>query len=49
MEGHTEKLMNLCSLCCVKIQTMEDKYSLTMEIKIYKNELMKLFDYDITS
>ena len=49
MEGHTENLMNLCRLCCVKIQTMEDKYSFTMEIKIYKNEVIKLFDYNITS
>ena len=39
MEGHTEKLM----------KNIKNRYSLPKEIKNYKIEVMKLFDYDIKS
>ena len=48
-EGHKDKLMNLCRLCCMKIKNVKNKYSLQKEIKTYKIEKMKLFNYDITS
>ena len=49
MQGHTEKLMKLCRLYCVKIKNIENRYSFPKEIKNYKIEVMKLFNYDITS
>ena len=49
MEGLTEKLMKLFRLCCVKIKNIENRYSFPKEIKNYKIEVMKLFNFDITS
>ena len=42
-------LMKLCRLCCVKTKNIENKYSFPKEIKNYKSEVMKLFNYHITS
>ena len=48
MEGHKEKLMKLCRLCCMTTKNMENKYSFPEEIKTFKIEVMKELNYDIT-
>ena len=41
MEGHKEKLMKLCRLCCLKTKNMENKDSFPEEIKTFKIQVMK--------